>query len=75
MEQLNLENIFKHMKDKKMIRSCQRGFIKGKSCLTNLTTFYNEVTNKARAVNVAYLDFNKVFDTVFHNILIDKLTN
>ena len=40
--------------------------------MTNLINFYNEVTNKRRVVN---LDFNKVFNTVSHNILIHKLTN
>ena len=37
---------------------------------------YKLVTNWAgggRAVDIAYLEFIKAFDTVFHNILIDKL--
>jgi len=36
MEQLILELIIKQVEEKKIIRSSQRGFIKGKSCLTNL---------------------------------------
>ncbi|KAK4832305.1 LOW QUALITY PROTEIN: hypothetical protein QYF61_021704 [Mycteria americana] len=49
---------------------------KGKSCLTNLTAFYKEVTlvDEERAVDVVYPDFGKSFDTVSHKILMGKLT-
>ncbi|KAK4827448.1 hypothetical protein QYF61_018169 [Mycteria americana] len=43
MEQLILEAISRHMKDK-VIRSGEHDFTKGKLCLTNLITFYNEMT-------------------------------
>ncbi|KAK4829063.1 hypothetical protein QYF61_001868 [Mycteria americana] len=52
-----LPNIY--MNDKNVIGSSQHGFRKRKSCLTNLTAFYDETTSLT-------------FDTVSHNILIDN---
>ncbi|GAB0183596.1 mitochondrial enolase superfamily member 1 [Grus japonensis] len=76
MEQLILGIINKHVEKKKVIGSGQHGFIKGKSCLTNLIVFYDGMTgwvDEGRAVDVVHLDFSKTFDTVSHNILITKL--
>jgi len=76
MEQLILEVIIKQVEEKKVIRSSQHGFTKGKSCLTNLTAFYGGVTGwvgEGRAVDVVYIDFSKAFDTVSHNIFLGKL--
>lgn len=39
-------------------------------------TFYNEMTSlevEGRAVDVVCFDFSEAFDTVSHNILLDKL--
>jgi len=76
MEQLILEVIIKKMEEKKVIRSSQHGFNKGKSCLTNLIAFYDGVTgwvDEGRAVGVVYLDFSKAFNIISHNILLGKL--
>lgn len=60
-----------------VIGSSQHGFTKGKSSLTNLTVFYDEMNclvNEENAADAVYLDFSKAFDVVSCNVLTDKLT-
>ncbi|NWT71497.1 RTXE polymerase, partial [Prunella himalayana] len=68
MEQFILSVITQHLQDGQGIRPSQQGFRRGRSCLTNLISFYEQVTclvDAGKAVDVdVYLDFSKAFDTV-----------
>ena len=76
MEKLILGTASRHIKDKRVIRGSQHGFTKGKSCLTNLIAFHEDVTrwiDDGKAVDVVYLGFSRAFDTVSHSIPAAKL--
>ena len=76
-----LETIIRdHMTDflikPKLINPSQHGFLKARSCLTNLLCFLEEITkwvDEGSPVDVIYFDFQKAFDKVPHQRLILKL--
>ncbi|GAB0205418.1 cAMP-dependent protein kinase inhibitor alpha [Grus japonensis] len=73
MEQIILSAIMQHVQDNQVV--IQYAFMKGKSCLTSLI-FCKKMTylvDEGKAVDAAYLHFSKVFDTISHSILLEKL--
>ena len=76
-----LETIIRdHMMDfllkHRLINHSQHGFLKARSCLTNLLCFFEEITkwvDEGSPVDIIYLDFQKAFDKVPHQRLILKL--
>ncbi|PKU43820.1 rna-directed dna polymerase from mobile element jockey-like [Limosa lapponica baueri] len=77
MEHIIPSAIMQCMKDIQVIRPSQHGFMRDRSCLTNLISFCDKVpclVDEGKAVDVVYLDFSEVFDTVPHSILLEKMT-
>ena len=70
MEQIILSAITWHMQDNQGIRPSQHGFIKGRSCLTNLISLSDKITclvDKGKVVDVVYLDVKPL--TPFHTAI------
>ena len=76
MEFIIRDQLVNHLKLNNLIKSSQHGFMKNKSCTTNLFEFLDRVTKLIEdgdSVDVIYLDFSKAFDKVPINRLLDKI--
>ena len=76
LESIIKEEIVDHLGKLNIIKPGQHDSMKGKSFLTNLLEFFEDVTgrvDRGEPVNVVHLDFQKVFDNVLHRRLVHKV--
>ncbi|XP_072443501.1 RNA-directed DNA polymerase from mobile element jockey isoform X1 [Chiloscyllium punctatum] len=76
MEKVLKDRIYEYLERHCLIRDSQHGFVMGRSCLTSLIEFFEEVTkhvDEGRAVDVVYMDFSKAFDNVPHGRFMQKV--
>ena len=66
MESIIKESLTQFAQSIKLISNRQHGFIKGKSCLTNLLESFETWTkalDEGYGLDIIYLDYRKAFDT------------
>ena len=76
LESIIADDMMSHLEHNKLILDSQHGFRSGRSCLTNLVDFFQDmfsIYDKSRAVDILYLDFRKAFDKVPHKRLMAKV--
>lgn len=77
MERIIRDALVSHMTVNNLFCTEQHGFIKGKSCATQLLEFLEDITeaiDQGDVVDVIYLDFCKAFDKVPHKRLLSKIS-
>ena len=76
LESIIANKIREHLEKFSLIKDLQHGLSKGRSCLTNLLTFYRnvyETVDNDENYDIIYLDFSKAFDKVQHDRLLSKV--
>jgi hypothetical protein len=68
--------MLRHLEKNKVLTTLNHGFISGYSCETQLLITINDLLksyDKGKQIDMAILDFSKIFDTVPHKKLLHKL--
>ena len=76
MESIIRDKMTEHLEKYNLMSKSQHGFMSGRSCLTNLLSFFDSIVkqvDQGNCVDVVYLDFQKAFDKVLHRRLIKKV--
>lgn len=75
MEKVLLGVTEKHLKDTVVLSPRQHKCLRGKSCLTNFFSFYNELSHLVdlgKPADVIFVDFSQALDTASRSILLGK---
>ena len=78
MESIIKDHLISHLLANNLLTDHQFGFIPGRSCTTQLLyvlDYFTKHLDKGELIDVIYLDFQKAFDSVPHQRLIQKLTS
>ena len=70
------DEIVKFLDEHELSKDSQHGFRKGRSCVTNLLLFLDQVlksVDEGHCVDIVFLDLAKAFDKVPHLRLLEKL--
>ena len=76
MEAIVKMKVLSHVDSLALLSKYKYGFMKGRSCLTNLLETFEDVTSmldEGPGVDMVYLDYSKAFDSVPHRRLLSKL--
>ena len=78
MESIINESLMKFLSCNHLLKTQQFGFQKHKSCTIQLLSCVNKwsaLLDSKKSVDIAYIDFQKAFDSVVHSKLLIKLQN
>lgn len=76
LERILRDSIADYLLTEGLLNPDQHGFVKGRSCLSNLLLALDKITDaldKGQHVQIGYLDFEKAFDSVNHRLLLQKM--
>ena len=76
MEKIIRDQIVEHMTRNVFFSPFQHGFVSGKSCVTQLLEFLDNITealDQGDDIDIIYVDFSKSFDKIPHRKLMKKL--
>ena len=76
LESIIRGEILEHLERNKLLSDYQHGFTKNKPCLTNLLETLEDITpclDNGERVDIVFLDYRKVFDSVSHKRLVHKI--
>ena len=76
MDSIIRDAVVEHLQIHNLIKTSQHGFMKGRSCLTNLLVYLDKITtyiDEGLPFDAIYLDFSKAFDRVLQSRLAMKL--